>query len=53
MIEQEFEYVVVQFDPFNGLYGKAQPKRGTHQASGIYSLVEVFERVGKSVIRSL
>ena len=41
--------------PFNSLYGKAAPERGTFFRLQVYervgvSLVEVYERVGKSVI---
>ena len=41
--------------PYNGRYGEAPPERGTffrfqvYESEGI-SLVEVYERVGKSVI---
>ena len=39
--------------PYNGLYGEASPERGTIFRLQVYervriSLVEVFERVGKS-----
>ena len=34
--------------PYNGLYGEALPKRGTF--FGLISQVEVYKRVGKSVI---
>ena len=41
--------------PYNGLYRKAPPERGTFLRIWVYegvgiSLVEVYERVGKSVI---
>ena len=42
--------------PYNGLYGEAPPKRGTFFRLQVYervriSLVEVYKRVGKFVIR--
>ena len=41
--------------PYNGLYGKAPPERGTFFHLQVYkrvgiSQVEVYKRVGKSVI---
>ena len=41
--------------PYNGLYGEAPPERGTSFSLKVYkrvriSLVEVYKRVGKSVI---
>ena len=41
--------------PYNGLYGEAPPERGTFFRLQVYkrvviSQVEVYERVGKSVI---
>ena len=41
--------------PYNGLYGKAPPERGTFFRLQVYkrvgiSQVEVYKRVGKSVI---
>ena len=44
--------------PHNGLYGEALPKRGIFFRRQVYerveiSLVEVYERVGKSVIVGL
>ena len=57
MIEQEAAYVVVQFYPYNDLYGKAPPKRSTffrlqlYESLGI-SLVEVYETAGKFIICS-
>ena len=41
--------------PYNGLYGEAPPERGTFFRLQLYkrvgiSLVEVYKRVGKSVI---
>ena len=41
--------------PYDGLYGKAPPERGTFFRLQVYervgiSLVEVYKRVGKSVI---
>ena len=41
--------------PYNGLYGKTRPERGTFFTLQVYervgiSRVEVYERVGKSVI---
>ena len=41
--------------PYNGLYGDAPPERGTFFRLQVYksvgiSKVEVYERVGKSVI---
>ena len=41
--------------PYNGLYGKAPPERGTLFTLQVYERVgiprvEVYERVGKSVI---
>ena len=41
--------------PYNGLYGEAPPERGTFFTLQVYkrvrfSRVEVYERVGKSVI---
>ena len=42
--------------PYNGLYGKAPPKRGTFFRLQVYervgiSLVQVYKTVGKFVIR--
>ena len=41
--------------PYNGLYGEAPPERGTFFRPQVFErvgilLVEVYERVGKSVI---
>ena len=41
--------------PYNGLYGEAPPERGTFFTLQVYEMVgisrvEVYERVGKSVI---
>ena len=52
---EALNFISKQCTPYNGLHGEVPPKRGTFFSLQVYyrariSLVEVYERGGKSVI---